>query len=170
MKSKFLAFVAIMILALAVGACREEASEAPGETSTEEIAGVGDPNDVSPINAQTWLDDFTIGSELNADGSIEMGNTGDDFAPGQMVYYAMEVGDAPEGAAVKAMWYSTSNTGEETVVHEEEKTVMVDQKYMNFSADTTGWPLGDYRVDAWVGDERVNEQHFQVVEADDAAM
>lgn len=166
MKSKFLALVAIMLLTLVVGACREEASEAPMETSTDEIAGVGDPNDVSPMNAQTWLDDFTIGSEMNADGSIEMGNTGDDFAPGQMVYYAMEVGEAPEGAAVKAMWYGAG----EAVVHEEGKSVTVGQKYMTFTADTTGWAKGDYRVDAWVGDERVNEQHFQVVDADDAAM
>lgn len=162
MKNRFLIAVMSVLLVLALGACREEASEAPPETSTSEIPGIGAEDDVSPLNAQTWIDDVTIGHELNTDGSVLIGEGGDDFAPGETVYVAMEVGDAPEGAAVMVMWYGP---GEMTIGDGEEKSVAPDQKYLNFSANTTGWQVGDYRAEVWVGDEKVNEQHFQIVEA-----
>jgi hypothetical protein len=160
--------IAVLAALAAVSACgqREEANEAPPTATTQEQPGAESPSDVSPVNAQTWLDDFTIGSELGPDGAVATGKTGDDFSPGQPVHVAMEVGDAPEGAAVKVVWFGPN----ETPMGEEEKTVSGGQKYLNFSAkDTQSWEKGDYRAEVWVGDEKVNQQMFQIVDADKAA-
>ena len=167
MKAWLLATTALGAV-VALGGCgkREEAAEAPPTATTQEQPGTDSPSDVSPVNAQTWLDDFTIGSELGPDGAMMAGKTGDDFAPGQPVHVAMEVGDAPEGAAVKVMWYGPNDTpmGDET------KTVSNGQKYLNFTAkDTQSWQKGDYRAEVWVGDEKVNQQQFQIVDASKAA-
>lgn len=158
-------YAAVGALALA-GCAREEPAEAPPTAETTEQPGTDAPSDVSPINAQTWIDDVTIGSELGPDGAMVAGRTGDDFAPGQPVHLAMEVGDAPADAAVKVVWIGPN----ETPVGEETKTVTPGQKYLNFSAtDTQSWAKGDYRAEVWVGDEKVNQQQFQIVDAAEAA-
>jgi hypothetical protein len=78
----------------------------------------------------------------------------------------MEVGDAPATSPVKVVWYGPN----ETKIGEETKTVSSGQKYLNFTAtDTSSWAMGDYRAEVWVGDEKVNEQQFNIVEASDAA-
>src|SRR5688572_7130525 len=164
---------AVGSLMILTGCGRDERAEAPApapdsaETGAPvEQPGMDSPSDVSPINAQTWIDDVTIGSKLNTDGSVDAGNTGDDFAPGQPVHLAMEVGDAPVDASVKVVWYGPN----ETKVGEETKAVTSGQKYLNFTAkDTASWAKGDYRAEVWVGDEKVNQQQFQIVDADKAA-
>lgn len=157
----------VAIGGLTLAACaREEPAEAPPTAQTTEQPGTMAPSDVSPVNAQTWIDDVTIGSELGPDGAMVAGKTGDDFAPGQAVNLAMEVGDAPADAAVKVVWYGPGDAK----VGEETKTVTSGQKYLSFTAaDTASWAKGDYRAEVWVGDEKVNEQHFQIVEAEKAA-
>lgn len=153
-------FVATLMLFAA--ACREEASEARPEATTAEQPGVGGTGDVSPLNAQTWIDDVTLGHEVGADGSIVTGKTGDDFAPGQPIHLSMDVDDAPENTAVKVVWYGPG----ETKVSEETKNVAPNQKYMTFAAqNTASWTKGDYRAEVWVGDEKVNTQQFQIVDA-----
>lgn len=165
MRASIPLFLAIASLTLA--ACgREERSEAPPTAPTTEQAGTEAPSDVSPVNAQTWIDDVTIGSELGPDGAMVAGKTGDDFAPGQPVHVAMAVGDAPADAAVKVVWYGPNDTK----VGEETKHVAAGQKYLSFTAaDTKSWAKGDYRAEVWVGDEKVNTQQFQIVDADKAA-
>jgi hypothetical protein len=148
--------------ALSLGACREEATESRPEATTAEQPGVGGTADASPINAQTWVDDVTIGHELGADGSMVTGRGGDDFAPGQPVHISMDVDDAPENTAVKVVWYGPG----ETRINEETKNVAPNQKYMSFSAaDTASWAKGDYRAEVWIADEKVNTQQFQIVDA-----
>ncbi|HEX7707601.1 MAG TPA: hypothetical protein VF701_14185 [Thermoanaerobaculia bacterium] len=164
---KSLMFVLVLITALTFAACgRDETAEAPADTTTIEQPGMGSPSDVSPIVAQSWIDDVTIGSELGPDGSMVTGRTGDDFAPGQPIHLAMEVGDAPPNSTVKVVWYGPN----ETKINEEDKPVVAGQKYLNFTAqDTSSWSLGDYRAEVWIGDEKVNTQQFNIVEASQAA-
>lgn len=151
----------IAVLALLAAGCREEASEARPEVTTSEVPGVGNPADVSPINAQTWIDDVTIGHQLATDGSMTTGQGGDDFAPGKPVHISMAVDDAPVGTAVKIVWYAPG----ETKIAEETKTITTDQKYLTFSAENTrSWKKGDYRAEVWTGDEKVNTQQFQIVD------
>jgi hypothetical protein len=79
----------------------------------------------------------------------------------------MEVGDAPPASAVKVIWYGPN----ETKAGEESKPVVAGQKYLSFTAaDTASWAKGDYRAEVWIGDEKVNQQQFQIVDADKAAM
>lgn len=166
MKKSMLVLALTVTTVFAIGCGREETAEAPAETTTVEQPGMGGASDVSPMNAQTWIDDVTIGSELAADGSLVPGNTGDDFAPGKAIHIAMEVGDAPATSPVKVVWYGPNDTK----IGEETKTVSSGQKYLNFTAtDTASWAKGDYRAEIWVGDEKVNEQQFNIVDASDAA-
>lgn len=159
-----LALALTAILAVACG--RDETAEPPATTTTVEQAGTASPSDVAPVTAQTWIDDVTIGSELAPDGSMVVGKTGDDFAPGQPIHLTMEVGDAPPASTVKVVWYGPN----ETRIGEDSKPVVAGQKYLSFSAaDTASWAKGDYRAEVWIGDEKVNTQQFQIVDADKAA-
>lgn len=149
--------------ALILAACgRDETAEPPATVTTAEQPGVASPADVAPTTAQSWIDDVTIGHELAADGSMVAGKGGDDFAPGQPIHLTMEVGDAPPNSAVKVVWYGPN----ETKITEENKPVVAGQKYLSFSAaDTAAWAKGDYRAEVWIGDEKVNQQQFQIVDA-----
>lgn len=159
MNKTLLSAVALSLTLIACG--RDETAEAPATTTTVEQAGTSSPSDIAPTTAQSWLDDVTIGHELGADGSMKTGTGGDDFAPGQPVHLAIETGDAPPGAVVKIVWYGPN----ETKINEENKPVVAGQKYLNFTADTATWAKGDYRAEVWVGDEKVNTQQFQIVDA-----
>ena len=164
---RILLLLSVAMLAVFVVACgRDETAEPPAATTTVEQAGTGSPADVAPITAQTWLDDVTIGSELAPDGSMAAGKTGDDFATGQPIHLTIETGDAPPSAVVKLVWYGPN----ETKIGEENKPVVAGQKYLSFTAaDTASWAKGDYRAEVWIGDEKVNTQQFQIVDADKAA-
>ena len=167
MKKNLLVVILALTTVVFVACGRDETAEPPADTTTMEQPGMGSPSDVSPTVAQSWIDDVTIGSELAADGSMNTGATGDDFAPGQPIHLSMEVGDAPPGSQVMIVWYGPN----ETKIGEETKPVVTGEKYLNFTAtDTASWAKGDYRAEVWVGDEKVNTQQFQIVDADDAAM
>jgi hypothetical protein len=135
------------------------------QVSETEKAGVDQPGDLNPVEAQTMVDDVTLGHAVATDGTIPADQQGDDFAPGDPVYVAMEVGDTPAGSAVKVDWYGPN----ETKVGEETKNVNAGEKYLNFKAgDTANWPKGDYRAEVWIGDEKVNTQQFQIVDKSEA--
>jgi hypothetical protein len=159
MSKRFLVLAVLPMFLFFAGACRQE-GEAPPTATTSELPGTTSPSDVSPISAQTWIDDVTIGHEVGADGAIPAGRTGDDFAAGQTIHLSMGVGDAPANSAVKVIWYGPG----ETIIGEEQKNVEAGRKYLNFqSTNTSKWARGDYRAEVWVGDEKVNTQQFQIV-------
>lgn len=155
--------LSVLALSLTLIACgRHETAVPPATTTTVEQPGVSSPSDIAPTTAQSWLDDVTIGHQLAADGSMTTGKGGDDFAPGQPIHIAIETADAPPGAVVKVVWYGPN----ETKINEENKPVVAGQKYLNFTAaDTAKWAKGDYRAEIWIGDEKVNTQQFQIVDA-----
>lgn len=156
--SKKLLVLAALPFALMFGACQEE----PVEATPSELPGTSLPGDVSPISAQTWLDEFSLGHATNPDSSITAGRTGDDFAPGAPIHLSMETTDAPPNTTVRVLWYGPA----ETILGEEQKSVLPGGRYLSFQApDTSSWAKGDYRVEVWVGDEKVNTQQFQIVDA-----
>lgn len=62
---------------------------------------------------------------------------------------------------MKVVWYGP----EEMKLKEEQKTVNPGDEYLTFQAANTGdWQKGDYRVEIWIGDEKVNQQQFQIVD------
>ncbi len=130
----------------------------------QEVAGIDQPNDLNPVEAQIFVDDVTIGKNV-VDGMIPSEAQGDDFAPGETVTLAMKVADAPAGSRVKIVWFGPG----ETRVGEQEKTVNQGDQYLTFqAANTSSWQKGDYRAEVWVGDEKVNQQQFQIVDASEA--
>lgn len=169
--SKLMAMLLMLALPLGIGCRTQETAETddPDDTATtateQEAAGANSPGDLNPVEAQTFVDDVTIGKSVGADGMIAPENQGDDFAPGDTVNLAMKVADAPAGSAVKVVWYGPG----ETKINEETKPVETGAQYLTFqAADTGSWQKGDYRAEVWVGDEKVNTQQFQIVDATEA--
>ncbi|MEA2561455.1 MAG: hypothetical protein QOH06_2959 [Acidobacteriota bacterium] len=168
---KLLVLMLLLCLPLAV-ACgpketaeTDDADDTATATSEQEKAGVDQPGDLNPVEAQTMVDDVTIGKSMNPDNTIPAEAQGDDFAPGDTVHLSMEVGDTPAGSAVKVVWFGPN----ETRIGDETKTVTAGEKYLAFhSADTASWAKGDYRAEVWIGDEKVNQQEFNIVDNADA--
>lgn len=144
---------------LALTAC--EGAEEPDDGDDVATVGVPEEETVSDVDAMMAIDDVSIGSELSEDGAIQFGTNTDDFAPGQTVYVAMEVGDAMADSEVRVVWYGPD--GNE--IESQTKTVMLDQHYMNFaSPDTSGWAFGEYKGEVWYGSELVNEFEINITE------
>lgn len=168
--SKLIAVLLFAAMPLAM-ACKtqeqaetDDADDTATMTTEQEVAGVDQPGDLNPVEAQTMIDDVTIGKKVGTDGMIAIEDQGDDFAPGETINVVMNAADAPAGSAVKIVWFGPG----ETRINEEEKAVVTGAQYLAFTADTTGWQKGDYRAEIWIGDEKVNTQQFQVVDASDA--
>ena len=165
-------FTLALLLPLAAG-CKghdradlDEPEDVATTATTEEIEGAGEAGDLSPMEAQMAIDDVTLGSKAQPDGTIAEADQEDDFTPGEPIVVSMEVGDVQPGSAVKVLWYGP----DETKIGEESKTVSSGQSYLDFTAsDTSSWKKGDYRVEVWIGDEKVNQQQFQIVDEEDAA-
>jgi hypothetical protein len=72
---KLLAVLLAMALPLAVG-CKKEGAEVDDRDDTatsvteKEKAGVNQPGDLNPVEAQTMIDDVTVGKSVAADGTI----------------------------------------------------------------------------------------------------
>ena len=169
MKLTLCAFPLVLALTVGCGADQadlDEPEDVAAQPSETEQPGTGSPGDLSPAEAQMAVDDVTLGSGVDAQGTIPETQQEDDFTPGEPIYIAMEVGDVQPGSAIKVVWFGPN----ETRIGEEEKTVTSGQSYLNFQAsDTTSWGKGDYRAEVWIGDEKVNQQQFQIVDAEDAA-
>ena len=169
--SKLFALLLVSALPLTVAcktndqAATDDADDTAAQTTEQEVAGVDQPNDLNPVEAQTMVDDVTIGKKAGADGMIAAEDQGDDFAPGDPVVITMKVGDAPAGSKVKLVWFGPG----ETRIAEEEKDIAQGAQYLTFQAASTGsWQKGDYRAEVWIGDEKVNQQQFQIVDASEA--
>ncbi len=142
-----------------------DASDTATQVTETELPGTDQPGDLNPVEAQIAIDDVTLGKQIGADGTIPAESQGDDFAPGEAVNVVMEVGDTPAGSLVKVVWYGPG----ETKIGEETKTVEAGQTHLGYtSSDTASWQKGDYRAEVWIGDEKVNTQQFQIVDAADS--
>jgi hypothetical protein len=168
--SKLLAVLLVSALPLAI-ACKtqenaeyDDKSDTATQTSEQEVAGVNAPNDLNPVEAQTMVDDVTVGHKVGSDGMIAAEDQGDDFAPGDPVYITMKVADAPADSKVKVAWYGPG----ETKIKDEEKAVNPGEQYLTFQADTGSWQKGDYRAEVWIGDEKVNTQEFNITDKSEA--
>lgn len=169
--SKLLALLFALMLPLSVACRTQEQAEVDDQDDTaatateQEVPATDREGDLNPVEAQSMIDDVTIGKEVGADGMIATENQGDDFAPGETVHLTMNVADAPAGSVVKVAWFGPG----EQRVGDQEKTVETGARYLTFeSTDTASWKKGDYRAEVWIGDEKVNTQQFQIVDADDA--
>lgn len=134
--------------------------------SEKEKPGISQPGDVSPPVAQAMVDDVIIGTSVAADGQIPAKNRTDDFVPGEDIYLTMDVSDAAPGTMVKVVWFGP----DEQRIGEQRQTVSSGVSMLAFKKDgTKAWKTGDYRAEIWVGDEKVNDERFNIVSARSAS-
>lgn len=133
--------------------------EGPEEAASADEAGVGG-GDPGGLEAGTWLDDVSTGHAVDPQGAVTAESAGSEFAPGDLIYVSMSVGDAPADAAVHVAFYGPD--GE--MVAEDEKKVPAEARYLYFdSGDTRHWEPGSYRVELAVAGEVVDEQELTLV-------
>ena len=109
--------------------------------------------------------DVTVGHQLGANGGIAAGQEGKSFGPGQPVFIAFRAGSAPPGTNVQIEWYGPD--GQKLL--SDQQQVKSGDTMMHFSSDRTGgWGLGDYRADLLVNGQKVDTEHFSVVNANQA--
>ncbi len=142
---------------LACGPAAEEAG--PAGDAEEEAAAPGEPasaaGEPGALEAETWLDDVSVGHSLDPQGAIQVEGRATEFAVGDVVYVSMAVGDAPPEAAVHVVFYGGG--GEK--VAEDAKKVPAEARYLYFdSGDTRNWEPGTYRVEVAVEGEVVAER------------
>jgi hypothetical protein len=134
--------------------------------SEKEKPGISMAGDVSPPVAQAMVDDVNLGTAVAADGQIPAKSRTDDFVPGEDIYLTMDVSDAAPGTTVKVVWFGP----DEQRIGEQRAKVSSGDSTLKFVKDgTTAWKPGDYRAEVWVGDEKVNDERFNIVSARSAS-
>jgi len=153
MKFNHTSLLALLLLALPMTA-------ACGSKNLHEVADRA-TNSPYSASAPARLDNLTLGKKVSEDGTIRQDDQANKFAPGEPVYVAMQVGTAMAGAPVKVDWYDAR----EQKVGEDQKTVGKHQTQLNFQAqNAASWPAGDYRVDVFVGGQKVGSQQFTIAD------
>ena len=158
--------LATAVTALAVGCSRpvaERAEYKPEETtptvSESERPGTQAPSDIAPVTAMARVSDLELGSAIGPNGDIAEGSARSDFAPGEPIFVALEVGDVGAGSAVKAVWKGAGDMR----LHEEVKTVAAGTSHLSFAApSTTSWPPGSFEVVIFLGDEEGGSESFEI--------
>lgn len=161
MKHPILGGISTAVFMLLASGCADDARQdsglvVDGTNNNVIVPQVAPSTTPGPLTAQAWVDDFSIGKALGPEGVVTEDQ--DTFAPGETVHLSMKVDDAPAGAAITVQWYGPDDAS----LGEETKTVTGQQATMAFARETGEWQQGDYRAEVWVGDEKVNEQHFEV--------
>ena len=110
-------------------------------------------SDVTSVQAEARVDDVTLS------GQGESGAVTDRFIPGQPIELSMSVDDSPQGTVVTTYWYGPDNRP----IAYESKEVNPGEDRLSFIQDNTfDWRQGTYRAEVWVGDEKVEEESFQI--------
>ena len=132
----------------------------------KEKPGISQPGDLSPPVAQAMVDDVNLGTAVAPDGQIPARSRTDDFVPGEDIHLTMNVSDAAPGTIVKVVWFGP----DEQRIGEQRETVSSGVSTLKFTKDgTKAWKPGDYRAEVWVGDEKVNDERFNIVSARSAS-
>ena len=146
-----------LIIALATLATPAMAGD--NTSPNAEKPGTSKPGDVSPPIAQAMVDDVNIGTSVGSDGQVPA-DAIDDFMPGEAIYLTMDVSDAAPGTDVRVVWIGPSDKR----IAEQRQRVSQGTKILKFvKSDTREWKPGDYRAEVWVGDEKVNDEAFDIV-------
>jgi hypothetical protein len=161
------AVVASIVALVALAGCVERRSPVnarvgggPVTTTEGEQPGVGGAADVGAVAAGDYVDDLRIGHEVDAAGAVIPSRQSDDFTAGDRIYVSMAVDDAPAGTAVRVSAFDEKTKGR---VWAEEKHVAAGTTHLYFVIDSTGFRVGDYRLEVAVGDETVKDDDFNIV-------
>ena len=111
-------------------------------------------------NRPILIENFSLGTRLGPHGGIATGAGEQMFAPGQLIYLAMELKHAPIGTTIRVVWKAQGDI----VVGEETKEVRRGQRFINFAADSSSLPLDPkYHVEVFVNDKPLAQLEFGLV-------
>lgn len=147
MNTRLLKPLAATATVLALAACSQDESRMSEATQSTQ--------DVNPVRAEQWID------QVKLSDTTAVGQEKSDFAAGEPIELSMMVDqEAPAGTTVTAYWYGPGNVA----LSYESKDIPAGGQELNFVQDNTyDWQQGSYRAEVWVGDEKVEEESFQIV-------
>jgi hypothetical protein len=115
----------------------------------------------APMRTLPWVSDFRLGT--NPDTTGRLTQLKKEFSPDEPIYLSMQVNDVPRRTIVTSYWYGPSNL---TLGHETQ-TISSGQARLRFvRSDTRAWQPGAYRVEVWIGDDKIGAQNFDIVVPD----
>lgn len=137
-------------LVLAATACSQRdddtAAQAPPPAAAAE-----------PAPRPAALGAVKLGAAAGPDAAITQ--TRQEFAPGEPIHLSMELLGAGAGTTVTTYWYGPDDRR----LAYETKTVAPAQQSLHFTQDNTAdWQEGQYRAEVWIGDNKVQEQSFEI--------
>ncbi len=125
-----------------------------------EKPGISRPGDISPPVAQAMVDDVNIGVGLASNGRVPADSRPDNFLAGEDIYLTMDVSDARPGTAIRVVWIGPGGKQIAT----QAQTVAAGAVTLKFvQQNTRGWKAGDYRAEVWAGDEKGDDEAFDIV-------
>jgi hypothetical protein len=151
MTNSFLRSALLATAALSIAAC----SDAPENTAQTPVAPATETN---AITAETWIDEVQLSAmPTTAAGEI---TDQDEFRSGETIHVSMKVDDAPIGTNVTTYWYGPSNRQ----LAYETKSIEANQQQIEFTQENTAaWQAGSYRAEVWIGNQKVEEESFNIV-------
>ncbi|MDY6948030.1 MAG: hypothetical protein SXG53_20165 [Pseudomonadota bacterium] len=133
---------------LLLGACSKQ------EDASEQVSNAA-AQASSAIKTESWVDDVRV-SGVAATGA----SPAQSLTPGTQLQVSMSVADAPQGTVVTTYWYGPENRQ----LAYESQTVEPQQRQMSFTQENThDWPAGTYHAEIWVGQDKVEEETFEIV-------
>ena len=72
----------------------------------------------------------------------------------------MDISDAAPGTEVRVVWIGPGN---QRAVEQRQRVEPGARTLKFVRSDTRQWKPGDYRSEVWVGDEKVNDESFDIV-------
>ncbi len=137
---------------LVAGAVALALTAACSRDTTEPVVMATDEA-TSAISKETWVDEVQLSS---TSGTASR----DGYRPGEALELSMSVEDAPRGTVVTTYWYGPENRQ----LAYESQTVDAEERQISFQQENThAWAAGTYRAEVWVGDNKVEEESFNIV-------
>jgi hypothetical protein len=128
---------------LLTAACSKQAEQV--SSATEQASDA--------LNKESWIDDVRLSSTTAAPSQAG-------YAAGDTLQLSMSVEDAPRGTMVTTYWYGPENRQ----LSYESQTVDPNERQLNFDQENThAWEPGSYRAEVWVGQDKVEEEKFDIV-------
>ena len=126
--------------------------------SETERPGSAAPSDIAPVTAMARISELRVGTALDSGGQVAE-NT-DNLHAGDAIHASVAVGDVGSSSKVKAVWLGPNGVR----ISDEIQTVVAGKAFLVFKApDTSGWALGSYKVEIFLGDELASSEGFDIV-------
>jgi hypothetical protein len=112
----------------------------------------------APMRTLPWVSDFRLGTNPDKTGRLTQFKK--QFSHDEPIYLSMQVNDVPRSAVVTSYWYGPGNL----TLGYETQTISSGQARLRFvRSDSRGWQPGSYRVEVWIGDDKIGAQNFDIV-------